>query len=53
MPVTTGKDNEGCFARWGNQKKYYYKCGNDKERAKAKAKAQRQGRAIERNQNNK
>ena len=28
MPVHTGKDNQGCFAQWGSQKKYYYNCIN-------------------------
>jgi len=30
MPVRTGKDRKGCFAQYGNQKKYYYKCGDKK-----------------------
>ena len=46
MPVTTSKDNKGCFAQWGSQKKYYYKCGDKKERIKAKLKASAQARAI-------
>ena len=46
MPVNTGKDQKGCFARYGKQKKYYYKCGNKKARERAKKKANEQGRAI-------
>ena len=47
MPVTTGKDNKGCFVRWGNSgKKYYYRCGNLIARARAKKKAEVQARAI-------
>ena len=46
MPVMTGKDSQGCFARWGQQKKYYYKCGNVTARKRARAKAERQGRAV-------
>ena len=46
MPVTTGKDSKGCFAKWGSQKKYYYRCGNVIARARAKKKAEVQARAI-------
>jgi len=46
MPVTTGQDNKGCFARWGQQHKYYYECGNDIARNNAKQKAEKQGVAI-------
>lgn len=47
MPVMTGKDSKGCFARWGKSgKKYYYKCGNTVSRESAKEKALKQGRAI-------
>ena len=46
MPVNLGRDKEGCYARWGNQKKYYYECGNEEDRNKAKEKAYKQGIAI-------
>lgn len=47
MPVHTGKDSKGCFARWGKHgKKYYYRCGDGKARSKAKEKANEQGRAA-------
>lgn len=47
MPVMTGKDNKGCFARWGAQgKKYYYECGNKDARERARRRAAKQGRAI-------
>lgn len=47
MPVETGKDSKGCFARWGKKgKKYRYKCGNSSARERAKNKAAKQGRAI-------
>lgn len=50
MPVQTGKDNKGCFARWGTKgKKYYYICGNKTSREKAKDKALKQGQAIKAN----
>jgi len=43
MPVHTGKDNKGCFAQWGGQKKYYYECNDSAARDRAKAKAVKQG----------
>ena len=46
MPTRTGKDSKGCFARWGSQKKYYFKCGNAAARKRAIAKANAQGRAA-------
>jgi len=46
MPVKTGKDSKGCFARWGSQKKYYYTCGNVQAMARAKSKAAKQGAAV-------
>ncbi len=46
MPVTTNKDNKGCFAQWGSQKRYYYKCGDNAARERAKKKAETQARAI-------
>lgn len=46
MPVTTGKDSKGCFARWGTGKKYYYTCGNQRSREQAKEKAGKQGQAV-------
>lgn len=46
MPVKTGKDDKGCFAQWGGQKKYYYKCGDKEAKANAKSKAEAQGQAA-------
>lgn len=47
MPVKIGSDNQGCYAKWGDQGyKYYYKCGNVLARKKAKKKAVAQGVAI-------
>ena len=47
MPVTTSKDNKGCFSRWGSSgKKYYYKCGDSAARERAKLKASKQGSAA-------
>lgn len=47
MPVNTGKDKDGCYAKWGeNGKKYHYECGNEKEKKEAKRKAIIQGIAI-------
>ena len=47
MPVQTGSDSQGCFAKWGDAgHKYYYKCGNKIAREHAKAKARTQGIAI-------
>lgn len=47
MPVRTGADEKGCYAKWGSSgKKYYYECGNSEARKRAKAKAERQGRAA-------
>ena len=47
MPVQTGKDSRGCFARWGQiGKKYYYRCKNAMARKRAKKKAEKQGKAI-------
>jgi hypothetical protein len=47
MPVNTGKDKDGCYARWGQEgKKYHYECGNENSRKQAKAKALKQGVAI-------
>lgn len=54
MPVQTGKDKEGCFARWGSRgKKYRYPCGNEEELGKAKSKAYAQGAAIGYKEDNK
>lgn len=49
MPTSTGKDSKGCYAQWGNQTKYYYRCGDAEARERAKAKADRQGRAAQAN----
>jgi Hypervirulence associated proteins TUDOR domain len=47
MPVNTGSDNEGCFARWGTEgAKYRYTCGDEEARKEAKSKAYQQGLAI-------
>ena len=46
MPTRIEKDSKGCFARWGSQKKYYYKCGNAAARKRAITKANAQSRAI-------
>lgn len=46
MPVTTGRDSKGCFAQWGNQKKYRYPCGNTSAMNKAKQRAHIQGSVI-------
>jgi len=46
MPVTFGSDKRGCYAQWGSQKKYYYKCGNKEARDRAKKRAEEQARAI-------
>ncbi len=47
MPVNTGKDKDGCYAKWGESgKKYHYECGNEKEKKEAKRKAIIQGIAI-------
>jgi hypothetical protein len=47
MPVATGKDTKGCYARWGGHgKKYYYKCGDSAARDRAKVKAGKQGQAA-------
>ena len=50
MPVMTGSDTKGCYARWGGQgKKYYYKCGDSEARDRAKQRAAAQGRAAHAN----
>ena len=47
MPVTTGKDSEGCYAQWGSKgAKYRYPCGNTKAMNKAKQKAHLQAAAA-------
>ena len=47
MPLQRGKDNQGCWIRWGDAgKKYYYKCGDDRSREPAKNKALEQAIAI-------
>jgi soluble P-type ATPase len=47
MPVQIGSDNQGCYAKWGDQgHKYYYKCGNRVARDNARKKAVAQGVAI-------
>lgn len=47
MPVKLGKDDKGCYAKWGDQgAHYYYECGDEDARNKAKEKAYKQGYAI-------
>lgn len=46
MPIKRGSDKNGCFYRWGNQKKYYYECGNATSRMDSKKKAIKQMIAI-------
>lgn len=46
MPMEQGKDSKGCYVQWGNQKKYYYECGNEEARQRAIAKAKKQEKAI-------
>lgn len=47
MPIRTGKDKKGCWAKWGKTgKKYYYKCGNKIAKARALKKAEAQRTAI-------
>jgi len=46
MPTRTGRDKKGCYARWGSQKKYYYRCGDEKAKQRAIARANKQGAAI-------
>jgi len=46
MPTHTGKDSKGCFAQWGSQKKYYYKCGDMSAKKAAIVKANKQGQAA-------
>jgi hypothetical protein len=47
MPLQTGKDNEGCFIKYGDQgTKYHYKCGDEVQRKEARKKAIAQAVAI-------
>lgn len=46
MPIHRGQDKKGCFYQWGTQKKYYYTCGNKKQRENAYKKAHKQAIAI-------
>lgn len=47
MPVLIGKDKNGCYARFGEKgHRYYYTCGDAKERDEAKKLATIQGIAI-------
>jgi hypothetical protein len=47
MPVQIGRDEQSCYARWGDQgHKYYYKCGNSLARKNARKKAIAQGIVI-------
>ena len=50
MPVRTGKDVEGCYARWGGHgAKYRYTCGDKEGEQRAKDKAGKQGQAAHAN----
>jgi len=47
MPVKTGRDSKGPYAKWGGSgKKYYYKAGDKSSRERAKKKAAQQGKAA-------
>jgi len=47
MPVQYGKDQEGCYARWGKEgHNYYYRCNSEEGKKKAGEKALAQGIAI-------
>lgn len=47
MPLQTGKDEKGHYARWGDSgKKYYFNPDNKTSRSTAKKKAMEQGSAI-------
>lgn len=47
MPVHTGKDSDGCYAKWGGHgAKYHYKCGDKAAEQRAKDKAGKQGQAA-------
>lgn len=46
MPIHTGKDSNGLFVQWGNQKKYYYNSNDKQSFEKAKEKARKQMIAI-------
>src|SRR4030067_3041308 len=47
MPVKTGKDSKGCFAKYGDSgKQYYFTCGDKVSMGKAKQKAMIQGVAM-------
>jgi hypothetical protein len=49
MPVRLGKDTKGCFAQYGDLKKYYYECMDREAEKAAMAKAAKQGRAVKAN----
>jgi len=58
MPVHVSKDEKGCFAQWGGQAKYHFRCGNMKAEREAMRKAEIQGQAVrasegQRNENKK
>ena len=46
MPVKISKDKKGCFAQWGDQKKYYFKCGDEKAKQRAVNRVREQERVI-------
>ena len=47
MPVQYGKDQEGCYARWGNEgHNYYYQCNSEVAKKNAGEEALAQGIAI-------
>lgn len=46
MPIHTGKDKNGYYFQWGNQKKYYFNPYNGQSEKKAYENAIKQARAI-------
>lgn len=50
MPVHPGKDKQGHFYQYGNQKKYHYNANSEQSRKRAKRKAHMQEAAIEKDQ---
>lgn len=46
MPLRQDKDSQGCYWVYGDQKHYYYKCGDEEASKRAKAKAIQQMKAI-------
>lgn len=48
MPVHRGKDKNGTYYQWGDNKKYYF--NNERDRKIAKYRAHIQGYAIEKSE---